>query len=348
MSQAPVQLTAVAARVEAALADIFEEERAIWHKLDPALDAPLGDLADFVAGGGKRIRPAYCHWGYVTAGGSPDDAALLAACCAVELLQAFALVHDDVMDGSPTRRGHPTVWARFIARHRAGGWQGEDRRFGEAAAILVGDIAMVMADRQLGGADPEVHRVWDTLRTELNMGQYLDVIGTARGEVSTDGARSIMRHKTAGYTIIRPLQLGAALAGRSELSDDLAAHGMPLGIAFQLRDDMLGAFGDPARTGKPVGDDLREGKPTVLLALARDSANEAQLAVLDRVGHDVTNAEVASIQQVMVDTGAVAASEAETEQLLAEALTAVDALPDVNGSRAALRALADFVVTRDG
>ena len=348
MSQAPAQLTAVAARVEAALADIFEEERAIWHQLDPALDAPLGDLADFVAGGGKRLRPAYCHWGYVTAGGSPDDADLLAACCAVELLQAFALVHDDVMDGSPTRRGHPTVWARFIARHQAGGWQGEDRRFGEAAAILVGDIAMVMADRQLGGADPEVHRVWDTLRTELNMGQYLDVIGTARGEVSADGARSIMRHKTAGYTIIRPLQLGAALAGRPELADDLAAHGMPLGIAFQLRDDMLGAFGDPALTGKPVGDDLREGKPTVLLALARDSADHDQLAVLDRVGHDVTEAEVASIQQVMVDTGAVAASEAETEQLLAEALAAVDALPEVNGSRAALRALADFVVTRDG
>ncbi len=347
MNPVPSQLTDVASRVDLALAGIFEEERAIWHQLDPALDAPLGDLADFVAGGGKRIRPAYCHWGYITGGGDPDGADSLAACCAVELLQAFALVHDDVMDGSPIRRGNPTVWARFIARHHAGGWQGEDRRFGEAAAILVGDIAMVMADRQLGGADPEVHRVWDTLRTELNMGQYLDVIGTARGDVTADGARSIMRHKTAGYTIIRPLQLGAALAGRSELDHDLAAHGMPLGIAFQLRDDMLGAFGDTAKTGKPVGDDLREGKPTVLLALARDAASASQLGVLDRVGGEITDADIAEIQQVMLDTGAVTASEQETEQLLAEAMAAIEALPDVNGSREALRSLANYVVERD-
>ena len=347
MSAVPWQLADVAARVEAALADIFKKERAIWHKLDPALDAPLGDLAEFVASGGKRIRPAYCHWGYVTGGGDPDDAGSLAACCAVELLQAFALVHDDVMDGSPTRRGNPTVWARFIARHRKAGWHGEDRRFGEAAAILVGDIAMVMADRQLGGVDSEVHRVWDALRTELNMGQYLDVIGTARGAVSVDGARSIMRYKTAGYTIIRPLQLGAALAGTPKLAPQLAAHGMPLGIAFQLRDDMLGAFGNSARTGKPVGDDLREGKPTVLLALARDGADDAQLAVLDRVGRDASDTDIASIQQVMVDTGAVAASEAETEVLLGEALAAIDGLPNVNGSREALRALAGYVVARD-
>jgi geranylgeranyl diphosphate synthase type I len=347
VSGAPAQLLEVAARVETALSEVFAGERATWRELDPRLDVPLGDLEDFVAGGGKRIRPAYCHWGWVTAGGDPAAPEILPGACALELLHAFALVHDDVMDGSPTRRGSPTTWARFIRRHEAGRWQGEDRRFGEAAAILVGDIAMVMADRCIGDASPAVRKVWDALRTELNMGQYLDVLGTVTGDVSADSARTIMRNKTAGYTIVRPLQLGAAFAGRPELADDLAAHAMPLGIAFQLRDDMLGAFGDSERTGKPVGDDLAEGKPTVLLALARAAADSTQLAVLGKVGSPMGPDDIAAIQQVMVDTGAVAASEEETEQLLEEALTAIEALPDHHGSRDALRALADYVVERD-
>lgn len=347
MSDAPPQLLDVAARVDAALVQVFTDERATWRRLDPAVDVPLADLADFVAGGGKRIRPGYCHWGWVTGGGDPASDDAMGLGCALELLHAFALVHDDVMDGSPTRRGSPTVWARFIERHHEGGWQGEDRRFGEAAAILVGDIAMVMADRCVGNSPPEVRHIWDTLRTELNMGQYLDVLGTVRGAVTAEEALTIMRNKTAGYTIVRPLQLGAALAGRPDLADDLAAHGMPLGIAFQLRDDMLGAFGDSERTGKPVGDDLTEGKPTVLLALAREAASPSQLEVLDKVGSEIGTDDIEAIQQVMVDTGAVAASEAETEQLLATALHAIDALPDHHGSREALRVLADYVVERD-
>jgi geranylgeranyl diphosphate synthase type I len=192
------------------------------------------------------------------------------------LLHAFALAHDDVMDGSPTRRGAPTVWRRFIVRHEERGWSGEARRFGEAAAVLVGDMAMVLAGRTLGPVNPKVRDIWDTLRTELNMGQYLDVVGTVSGGCSADQARTIIRHKTAGYTIVRPLQLGATLAGRYDLNDRLASHGLPLGTAFQLRDDILGAFGDPEVTGKPVGEDLREGKPTVLLAQARSAADKAQ------------------------------------------------------------------------
>jgi len=347
MTVAPPQLRDVADRTSAALEQIFLDEIETWRHLDDAIVTPLEDLAAFVAGGGKRIRPAYCHWGFVAGGGDPASDDALAACCAVELLQAFALVHDDVMDGSPTRRGSPTVWARYIERHRAGGWQGEDRRFGEAAAILVGDIAMVMADRQMHGVAPAGRAVWDRLRTELNYGQYLDVLGTARGDVSVEGARTIMANKTAGYTVVRPLQLGAAVAGAAELAPALAAHGMPLGLAFQLRDDLLGAFGDEAKTGKPVGDDLREAKPTVLLARARAGADAAQQRLLERVGHTVTPEEVAGIQQVMVDTGAVEACESEIICLLDEATEAIDAIPDRNGSRAALRALADFVVARE-
>ena len=348
MSSAPAQLLEVAERTSTALRRILHDEVETWRTLDETIATPLLDLAEFVEGGGKRIRPAYCHWGFVAGGGDPGSDDALAACCAVELLQAFALVHDDVMDGSPTRRGHPTVWARYVERHRDGRWQGEDRRFGEAAAILVGDIAMVIADRQMHDVTAEVRAVWDRLRTELNYGQYLDVLGTARGGVSVEGARTIMANKTAGYTIVRPLQLGAAVAGAPELSDPLAAHGMPLGLAFQLRDDILGAFGDEAKTGKPVGDDLREAKPTVLLALARATADPHQRSVLAGVGRDVTDEEVARIQQVLVDTGAVEACEAEIDRLLDEATSAIERIPDRKGSRDALEALAEFVVSRDG
>jgi len=343
----PPQLTEVAERVEATLGELMAAERSTWGHLDSALDEPLGDLTDLILGGGKRIRPAYCQWGWVTGGGDPDSDDPLGACCALEFLHAFALAHDDVMDGSPTRRGSPTVWARFIDRHERRSWQGESRRFGEAAAILVGDMAMVMADRSLGTVDSSVREVWDALRTELNMGQYLDVTGTVTGDVDAAGARTIMRNKTAGYTIVRPLQLGATLAGRPDLAEALAAHGLPLGTAFQLRDDMLGAFGDTERTGKPVGDDLREGKPTVLLAHARDQATPSQLEVLSRVGSEVTDDDVSAIQQVMVDTGAVAESESEISALLEQALAAIADLPDHAGSHEALRVLADFVVERD-
>ena len=347
MTVTPPELQGVARRIERELTEVLADERAAWRELDPALDEPLAQLGELILAGGKRIRPAYCHWGWVLAGGDPDGDGAVGAGCALELLQAFALVHDDVMDGSPTRRGEPTVWAHFIERHHELGWRGEDRRFGEAVAILVGDMAMVMADRSLGDVTPEVRAVWNALRTELNMGQYLDVVGTVGGRATMATARTIMRHKTAGYTIVRPLQLGAALAGRAELADALAAHGLPLGTAFQLRDDVLGAFGDPERTGKPVGDDLREGKPTVLLALAIEAADDQQRRVLERVGVTDDAADVSAIQQVMEDTGALAATEAEITTLFDEAVAAVDDLPDVNGSRAALLALADYVVARD-
>ena len=350
----PAELKAVALRVNARLRDILEAERREWAELDPSLDEPLGDLAGMVLGGGKRIRPAYCHWGWLLGGGDADGAgALDAGCagaldagCALELLHAFALVHDDVMDASPTRRGKPTVWRKFVQRHRDRGWHGEDRRFGEAAAVLAGDMAMVLADRTLGLVSAEARAVWDALRTEVNMGQYLDMVGSARGTVDADQARRVIEHKTARYTVVRPLQLGAAVAGRADLAEPLARHGRPVGMAFQFRDDVLGAFGDPSATGKPVGDDLREGKPTLLMAMARAAATSAQLRVLDSAGTDMDDEAVAAVQQVIVDTGALAGLEAEISEMLDEALDALEALPDVPAAREALAATARFVAWR--
>ena len=344
--RAPEELAAIAARVQVRLGEILDAERRQWAALDPSLDEPLGDLADLVLGGGKRIRPAYCHWGWLLGGGAPDGAGALDGGCALEILHAFALAHDDVMDGSDTRRGAPTVWRKFVDRHRERGWHGEDRRFGEAAAVLVGDMAMVLADRTLGEVSPETRAVWDALRTELNMGQYLDVVGSARGRASAQEALRVIEHKTARYTVVRPLQLGAALAGRADLAAPLARHGLPVGIAFQLRDDVLGAFGDPSATGKPVGDDLREAKPTLLMAMARSCASESEREVLDIVGSQMDDETVAVVQQVIIDTGALADLEDEIAGLLDEALEALDDLPDVPEAKSALAATARFIAHR--
>ncbi len=344
----PPQLLAIAAQVDKTLGELLAKERATWREANPALDEPLMDLSDFVMRGGKRIRPAYCYWGWVMAGGDPASKRILEVCCALELLHSFALIHDDVMDGSLIRRSAPSVWAQYLQRHRDALWRGEPRRFAEGVAVLLGDIAMVTADRTLGDVPVVARRVWDQLRTELNMGQYLDVIGTAQGGVAASDAFSIVRYKTALYTIVRPLQLGAALAGcdgsATGLATDLCDHGLPLGMAFQLRDDLLGAFGDFRNTGKPVGDDLVEGKPTVLLALAREAAGVAELEVLSKVGLKSNDSTIAAIQQVLVDTGAVAATEAEIDRLLEKALRGIDALPDIGDSHAALRTLAYYVV----
>ncbi len=347
----PPWLGEVAKLIDARLEALLEAEVARWAGFDPDLEAPLEALRTFVLGGGKRLRPSFCHWGFVGVGGDPTDPVWIEAGAALELLHCFALVHDDVMDGSGTRRGLPTVHQAFEERHRAAGWRGEGRRFGEGAAILVGDLAFVLADRLLAGAGGPAWAVWDELRLEVNVGQYLDMLHTAIGTPTVASAQRICTYKTAKYTIERPLHLGAALAGVTDHDTRMAltAYGLPLGEAFQLVDDLLGAFGDPARTGKPVGDDLREGKPTRLLALALERATGADLALLrDRVGApDLTSAEVLGILAVLEATGARADVEAAVAELARTAHDAAARLPVTGEARAALADVATFVVSRD-
>jgi geranylgeranyl diphosphate synthase, type I len=346
----PPSLLTVAGRVEARLGDLLELEARRWADLSPDLGPPLESLRRLVMDGGKRLRPAFCYWAYVGAGGDAAAASIVDAGAAFELLQAFALVHDDVMDGSSTRRGSRTAHLEFGDRHGAESWRGEARRFGEGVAILIGDLAHVYADRLLPRTSPDVQRIWDELRVELNVGQYLDLLGTARADTDHESARRIARYKSGKYTIERPLHVGAALAGRlDELQAGLSAYGDPLGEAFQLRDDMLGAFGDEAVTGKPVGDDLREGKPTPLLAVATAKASATQAAVLADVGRpDLSAAAIAGIQQVLVDTGAVEAIESSIDALTAEALDAVTTIDLTSEARQSLTELAEFVAWREG
>ncbi|MGH9243677.1 MAG: polyprenyl synthetase family protein [Acidimicrobiales bacterium] len=345
---APASLLAVADRVEDRLRDVLALEQQRWTAFDPDVGDLIDALAQLALAGGKRIRPAFCYWAFAGAGGDPADEIVVDAGVAFELLQAFALVHDDVMDGSATRRGARAAHLEFAARHSLARWRGEPRRFGDAVAILVGDIAHVYADRVLAAAPAAVQDVWHELRIELNVGQFLDVLGTARGDRQRDRAHLIARYKSGKYSIERPLHLGAALAGRFEaLRDPLSAFGDPLGEAFQLRDDLLGAFGDERLTGKPVGDDLREGKPTPLLAVAAERATPGQAAMLDRVGdRGLTADSVAAVQDVLVATGALDEVELTISRLTARALAALERIPITDDAKAALAELANFVAWR--
>ena len=349
---APAALTDVATRVGRRLTGLLSDESARWTTLDPALGAPLASLDEMLASGGKRLRPAFCHWAFVGAGGDPDDPLLDDARAAIELLHAFACIHDDVMDGSDRRRSIPTVHVGYADRHRWGRWRGPADRYGMSVAVLVGDLAFVYADRCMTGAPPPAMAVWHELRIEVTLGQYLDVHGTATRSTSPELARRVCQYKSGKYTVERPLHLGAALAApdrASEMAAPLSAFGLPLGEAFQLRDDLLGTFGDASLTGKPVGDDLREGKPTLLVALARAGARGGDARLLDeRLGApDLGDDEVAAIQAVIEATGARDEVEATVDALVARALDAAAELPLDDGAVAALCDIARFVAGRD-
>ncbi len=213
-------------------------------------------LRSAVLGGGKRLRPAFCYWSFVGAGGDPAAPLVLDAGAALEMLHAAALSHDDVIDGSDRRHGTDTVHVAYEARHREGAWRGDRARFGMGVAILLGDLALAYSDRLLAGAPPAARAVFDEVRIEVNVGQYLDILGAAERvgaaplsiEAAVDRARRICHYKTAKYTVERPLHLGAALAAPAragELAGPLSAFGLPLGEAFQLRDDLLDLYGDP-------------------------------------------------------------------------------------------------------
>ncbi|MEU3794797.1 polyprenyl synthetase family protein [Streptomyces fructofermentans] len=259
-------------RVEDELRAFLSAERDVWAGVDERAVVAVDALADLVASGGKRIRPAFCLAGHLAAGGERDDPGIVAAAAALEMLHVSALVHDDVFDASSRRRGMPTVHAKHSALHRRHGWQGESRRFGESVAVLVGDLALVYADQLMSRAPSTAVPVWNTLRSELMIGQYMDVAAAAEFSVDPRLSRLIALVKSGHYTIHRPLVVGAAVAGRSELAPVFRQYGEAVGEAFQLRDDLLDAFGDSADTGKPAGLDFTQHKMTLLLgwAMQRD------------------------------------------------------------------------------
>ena len=290
---------------------------------DPMLQAALDEIARLAFAGGKRTRPEFVHLGWVAAGGEPFDHRAVGIGAAFELLHVSALVHDDVIDGALLRRGRPTTHVHIHGLHVSGDWAGESRRVSEGAAVLIGNISLALADTALGDVNDLAREEWTRVRVEVNAGQYLDLVGSAMRRSDETHALNVMTLKTAKYTVERPLRMGAAASGsaRSELMTALSRFGLDLGIAFQLRDDVLGVFGEEETTGKPVGDDLREGKSTLLMARARERADQAQTRLLAVVGDPgLSPAQVQEIQQVVRDTGALEAVESEINAYYASAL----------------------------
>jgi geranylgeranyl diphosphate synthase type I len=345
----PTALIPFATRVERRIDDLLSSELARWRAVDARLVEPIEALRGFVATGGKRLRPAFCYCAFVGADGDTGDPRVVDAAAALELVHTFALAHDDVMDGSEMRRGTDSVHASFARSHVRAGWRGEPRRFGEGMAILVGDFAFTYADVLMRGMPDAAYGVFDELRVELCVGQSLDLAGTAAACTDGELANRIAVYKSGKYTVERPLHLGAALAdGLAPLAPALSAIGLPLGHAFQLRDDVLGAFGDAEITGKPVGDDLREGKPTPLVALAFARAEAADRDLLGGLGDPALTADdVAALQNVFVRTGALDQIEADIARLVAEARDALANAPIADTARTWLDELAAYVAWRD-
>lgn len=321
--------------------------------LAPELDELVAVLRS-APNGGKLVRPIFCYWGWRGAGGAAEDQDIVRAALALELLHASALVHDDVMDRSDRRRGAPAAHRQLESGHEARQWRGPSADFGTNAAVLVGDLLLVWSEDALyasGLAAAAVERgraVFETLRTEVLLGQYLDLTNQAAARGSAVAAMTVVQLKSARYTIERPLHLGGALAGGdAALADVYTAYGAPLGEAFQLTDDLLGVFGDPATTGKPTGDDIREGKRTVLLAFAYERADQAARRVLD---DSVGNPELAAtgverVREVMTETGA----RDRVQKLVAERTnTAIDAAAALDDdTRTALQGLAREMLGRE-
>ncbi|MFA5891740.1 MAG: polyprenyl synthetase family protein [Actinomycetota bacterium] len=337
----------ISAQVERVLVE-FLDARA--EALPDAADL-IGEINRVAGSGGKRLRPAFCVWGYRAAGGT-DDVSITRVAAALELLHTFAIVHDDVMDQSQLRRGEPTTYRRLSGTPLL---RRDRDRFGESAAILVGDLAMAFADELWGSsgfegaACDDASTLYHAMRAEVIGGQYLDLLAAARGRATLEETRRISVLKSGRYTVERPLLIGATFAGASEdVREALAAFGAPLGEAFQLRDDVLGAFGDPNVTGKDADGDLREGKQTLLVALARGVADPAQRAVLDaRLGAaDLDSAGAEELRTVFRDTGALRDVLASIEDLAAAARAALKSAPIPPVAAAALAGLAEYVSVR--
>lgn len=312
-------------RIDHTLATFVDRQRSVFAGMGPDLDV-LADAAIGFVAGGKRLRPQFCFAGWIVAGGDPDEAAIVPAAASLEWLQGSALVHDDLMDGSDTRRGRPSVHREFEALHRAEHRVGDPSGFGTSAAVLLGDLMLSWCDelfRESGlPTVPSALAYLDLCKTEVVAGQFLDVVGQTRATLTVEEAMRVVRFKSAKYTVERPLHMGAALAGAdTSLIGALTEVALPLGEAFQLRDDVLGVFGDPSVTGKPAGDDLREGKRTVLIARAHELTDDTGRTLLSEgLG---TPDGVGPLTELIRSSGALDAVEADISRLESDADAAI-------------------------
>ncbi|MEV8425446.1 polyprenyl synthetase family protein [Streptomyces niveus] len=332
---------AVLDRTEKRLDAMLDAEHARWAAVDARAAVPVDAVGELIRAGGKRLRPSFCAAGFLAAGGELSDPRVVDAAAAIEMLHAFALIHDDVIDDSDLRRGKPTVHARHADEHRARGWQGEARRYGEGIAVLAGDLAFSYAGQLTQDLPAEARLVWGQLASELIIGQHLDVTVAAESLPDPKLARYIAKAKSGRYTIHRPLELGAAIAGDSSAAAAFEAYGTAVGEAFQLRDDLIDTYGDAEAVGKPVGLDAEQHKMTLLVSLAalRDA----------RVGELVQAAEWdgAALAEALNSNGVRAEVEHRIDELVDQAHQVLSTAPISDEWKRELASMATSVAYRD-
>lgn len=343
-------------RLESMLSTFLAEQHEVISDIAPAAAEIVTAIGELTRGG-KRLRPLFAFWGYLGAGGDPQATEIVRAGAALELFQAAALIHDDLIDRSDTRRGQPSMHRRFETLHRSSGWHRDANRFGEAASILAGDLCLSLSEQLFATIQPMVpaaRAIFDRMRAQVMAGQYLDVLEESAGPSygpadAVKRARTIVRYKSAKYSVENPTLLGGALAGApTALLEEYSRFALPLGEAFQLRDDVLGVFGDSEVTGKPTGGDLREGKRTEIIAHALTLASPTdQEFIQSRLGaDDLRDEEVARLSALLESCGALAATEASIAELSEQGLTALDELTVTSLARHGLRTLGLAAIRR--
>lgn len=358
--------------VQTRLDDFLDSRAPIIAEIAPDL-VKFVDFSRELLAGGKRFRALFCYWGWnaVSAPDSfdplappPDLGAVVRVASALEIFHAAALVHDDIMDNSDTRRGIPAAHKKFEALHNQGGWSGDANDFGRSGALLLGDLLLGWSDELLddglGELDDRARSLaaraeFNRMRTEVTVGQYLDILeerswlGHPDSEHAARAHRVIV-YKSAKYSVQAPLVIGAALGGGSIAQiAALRDFGLPLGIAYQLRDDLLGIYGDPSVTGKPAGDDLREGKRTMIIALARASLPSGATRLLDELlgDPDLRPDQIRMLQSTIRDSGAIEKIERMIAHNVDKARAALDEASFTSDAKGQLLQLTDTVINRE-
>lgn len=319
-----------------------------WKSVDESIVPPLLALSNFISNGGKRLRPAFCYLGAKLMGSDDNSENLINAACCLELLHNFALVHDDFMDRSDLRRGAPTVHKFLESMYNDGNHTGDIEHFAASVAILAGDFAFTYADTFARDLPKKCLDIYDILKVELFAGQQMDIDAGYRSNVTKEQISKIAQYKSGKYTIERPIHLGALIADENAPLEKLSEFGSPLGEAFQLRDDILGTFGDKNTTGKPVGDDIREGKFTLLIASAIENANEKELEILSRRGAvDISEEEIIAISKVIQSNGALDDVEKRIQLLYNDSMEALEKINPNDDAKKLAISLAHYVCWRD-
>lgn len=330
----------------------FVADRCATDLGEAGIEVAADILLNFLAGG-KCLRSTFMYLGWLC--GAPDSDEALYASASLELLHAFALLQDDVMDDSPSRRGRPSAHIQFSDWHQRRGLSGAPRRFGDAAAILLGDLCLIWAEQMLRESGVEHRRLqqalprYDAMRTELALGQFADLAGDVRDMPSMATVLDVARRKSGNYTVRRPLEIGAAMSGCPDSTlSGLARYGGAIGEAFQLRDDLLGVFGCEAATGKPSGGDLVERKATSVVIAAYQLADAPTRLQLTRLMNDgeLDDTAIDRWRTLIVTTGAVQWIEDLISDRVTSARDALDELPVDGSVKAALATMAALCTER--